>query len=239
MLWTLVLTNPKCVETDFSSPPWNNASLVTPRHGVRWIWNDVALRKHRQETQSIILECQVEDTIKGQPLPLHERYAALLRQQGADSRQRKQDLLDIVRVACGMKVMVTQSVKMDLDITNGARGTIVNIWLNPDEPPISTVQPLIQLKYMPVCILVKLDHTQATQLKELEKSVIPVEPTCKPYRITCQTAEGSIVTCTVHRCQFPMTAAYAFTDYRSQGQTIPAVIVDITTPPTGKRCQPP
>ncbi|KAJ4501177.1 hypothetical protein C8R41DRAFT_749738 [Lentinula lateritia] len=31
-----------------------------------------------------------------------------------------------------------------------------------------------------------------------------------------------------------MTAAYAFTDYRSQGQTIPYVIVDIAKPPTGK-----
>ncbi|KIM64826.1 hypothetical protein SCLCIDRAFT_114408, partial [Scleroderma citrinum Foug A] len=40
---------------------------------------------------------------------------------------------------------------------------------------------------------------------------------------------------TVRRCQFPMTPAYAFTDYRSQGQTIPAVIVDIATPPTDKR----
>ena len=30
-----------------------------------------------------------------------------------------------------------------------------------------------------------------------------------------------------------MTAAYAFTDYRLQGQTIPAVIVDIATLPTG------
>ncbi|KIM70349.1 hypothetical protein SCLCIDRAFT_36977, partial [Scleroderma citrinum Foug A] len=27
--------------------------------------------------------------------------------------------------------------------------------------------------------------------------------------------------------------AYAFTDYRSQGQTIPYVIVDIANPPTG------
>ncbi|KIM60950.1 hypothetical protein SCLCIDRAFT_123270 [Scleroderma citrinum Foug A] len=72
MLWTLVLTNPKCVETDFSSPPWNNASLVTPRHRVHRIWNDVALRKHGQEAQSIILECQAEDTIKGQPLTLRE-----------------------------------------------------------------------------------------------------------------------------------------------------------------------
>ena len=30
-----------------------------------------------------------------------------------------------------------------------------------------------------------------------------------------------------------MTAAYAFTDYRSQGQTLPYVIIDIASPPTG------
>ncbi|KAJ7643178.1 hypothetical protein B0H17DRAFT_959878 [Mycena rosella] len=30
-----------------------------------------------------------------------------------------------------------------------------------------------------------------------------------------------------------MTAAYAFTDYRAQGQTIPYVLVDIGTPPSG------
>ncbi|KAI5984330.1 hypothetical protein EDD15DRAFT_2115244, partial [Pisolithus albus] len=30
-----------------------------------------------------------------------------------------------------------------------------------------------------------------------------------------------------------ITAAYAFTDYRSQGQTLDSVIVDIATPPSG------
>jgi len=36
------------------------------------------------------------------------------------------------------------------------------------------------------------------------------------------------------RRQFPaLTPAYAFTNYRSQGQTIPHVIIDITTPHTG------
>ncbi|KIM87665.1 hypothetical protein PILCRDRAFT_63355 [Piloderma croceum F 1598] len=30
-----------------------------------------------------------------------------------------------------------------------------------------------------------------------------------------------------------MTAAYRFTDYRSQGQTLPYVIVDIAKPPSG------
>ncbi|KAI6094486.1 hypothetical protein EDD16DRAFT_1503069 [Pisolithus croceorrhizus] len=32
--------------------------------------------------------------------------------------------------------------------------------------------------------------------------------------------------------QFPITSAYALTDYRLQGQTIPYTIVDIAKPPT-------
>ena len=73
------------------------------------------------------------------------------------------------------------------------------------------------------------------QLKDLEKWVIPVEPlACKPYRINCHIGEGNIITRTVQRHQFPMTPAYAFTDYCSQGQTIANVIVDIATPPTGR-----
>ncbi|KAJ6471673.1 hypothetical protein DFH09DRAFT_954332 [Mycena vulgaris] len=38
---------------------------------------------------------------------------------------------------------------------------------------------------------------------------------------------------TIQRVQFPVTGAYAFTDYRSQGQTLPYVYVDIGTPPPG------
>lgn len=33
----------------------------------------------------------------------------------------------------GMKVMVTENVETDLNITNGARGTIVGIVCHPDE----------------------------------------------------------------------------------------------------------
>ena len=38
---------------------------------------------------------------------------------------------------------------------------------------------------------------------------------------------------TIHQDQFPMTAAYGFTDYWSQGQTILYVLVDIVSPLTG------
>jgi ATP-dependent exoDNAse (exonuclease V) alpha subunit len=38
---------------------------------------------------------------------------------------------------------------------------------------------------------------------------------------------------TLYREQLPLTPAYAFTDYRSQGQTLPYVIVNLAIPPSG------
>jgi ATP-dependent exoDNAse (exonuclease V) alpha subunit len=38
---------------------------------------------------------------------------------------------------------------------------------------------------------------------------------------------------TVERKQFPLTPAYAFTDFKSLGQTIESVLVDLAKPPSG------
>ena len=91
----------------------------------------------------------------------------------------------------------------------------------------------MKLKYPPKYILVKLSRTRATQLEGLEEGVVPVEPISTSYKVKVYTKEGKAFQRTIKRLQFPLTAAYAFTDYRSQGQTIPYVIVDIASPPTG------
>ncbi|KAL4068703.1 hypothetical protein V8B97DRAFT_1872806 [Scleroderma yunnanense] len=61
----------------------------------------------------------------------------------------------------------------------------------------------------------------------------PVEPTPKTFRIRCNSAEGKVISRSVRQCQFCVTTAYAFTDHRSQGKTLPVVVVDIATLPTG------
>ena len=131
-----------------------------------------------------------------------------------------------------MKVMVTENVETDLDITNGARGEIVNIILDPDEPPIGN-DPIVTLKHLPTYILVKMARTRATQLEGLDEGVIPIQVATRNFQIKVQQVGGKYVKRSVSRRQFPMTPAYTFTDYRSQGQTIPFVMVDIATPPTG------
>jgi hypothetical protein len=67
--------------------------------------------------------------------------------------------------------MVTDNIDIDLDITNGARGEIVDITvLYPDEPPSNL--PVVHLQYMPLYILVKLTRTRATPFGCLQDNVI-------------------------------------------------------------------
>ncbi|KAF5323226.1 hypothetical protein D9758_018101 [Tetrapyrgos nigripes] len=126
-----------------------------------------------------------------------------------------------------------KNIKTDLDITNGACGEIVDIVLDPHEPKHDDDRPVTHLKYLPLYILVKMKRTRAQKLAGLDKNVIPIEPTSQKIYLKIQWGK-KIVSHTLIRKQFSMTSAYAFTDYCSQGQTIPYVLIDIGKPPTGK-----
>ena len=164
-------------------------------------------------------------------MTLAERYSVAARAK-TEKRRKRKDLPWRIELSKGMKVLVTDNVETDLDVTNGARGEIVDIILHPDEPPPRD-EPIVYLKYVPSYILVKLNRTRASQLDGLDESVIPVEVATTTMKIKVETEAGRVVTRTVQRRQFPITAAYAFTDYRSQGQRIPYVLVDIASPPSG------
>ena len=118
-------------------------------------------------------------------------------------------------------------------MTNGARGEIVDIILHRDEPPLSN-ELIVTLNHFPSYILVKMQRTCASQLDRLGEGIISIEVATCNFQIKVCSNGGKYVTQSVCCHQFPMTAVYGFTDYRSQGQTLPYVIVDITTPPTGR-----
>ena len=105
--------------------------------------------------------CISQDTIQGRPLMLYERCCLESRhinRKGKRSTWAK-DLPRTVEFAIGMKVMVTDNIETDLDITNGAQGEITDIVLHPDEPPIGNT-PTVHLKYMPAYKLAMSSSTQ-------------------------------------------------------------------------------
>ena len=203
--------------------------LVTPRHAVRTQWNSAAIRKHCAETGHNLYMSPAIDSIDGRPVTNSEKIAIISGAKGSKSRTDRAGLSKHVELAIGAPVMVTLNIHTDLDVANGVRGEIVGIVLNEQEDPSSIHErSTIHLHYPPRFILVKLNRTKAPPLEGLPANVIPIVPVNKTFTIT---NDGSHLTVT--RTQLPLTPAYAFTDYRSQGQTIDPVFVDIGRPPYG------
>jgi hypothetical protein len=230
-LRSLIIGSPNCSKDDLDKGPWADAVLVTPRHSARIQWNERATRKMCAKMKRQLFVCPAEDMIDKRPATLRERYCIAQKKSGNRARQKK-ELPWTVELAIGMKVLVTSNLETDLDLTNGARGEIVDIILHADEPPIGK-EAIVKLQRLPAYILVKMARTRATRLEGLEECVIPVEPMEQSMEIPMRMKNGKHVRRTVKRRQFPVTGAYAFTDYRAQGQTITYIIVDIASPPHG------
>jgi hypothetical protein len=98
----------------------------------------------------------VEDTISSQPVTIKEECILESHQNRGWHRICK-DLVFKIELAIGMKVMVTNNLETDLDITNGARGEIMEIILYTDKQELNIEESSIKLQYLHICICVKLE----------------------------------------------------------------------------------
>ena len=94
--------------------------------------------------------------------------------------------------------------------------------LSPDE------EGHIRLKYPPPVIYFKPDIQTNSVFEGIPEGIIPISPSMLRFSVD---VEGRRVK--LERRQLGIVPAYAFTDYKSQGQTMEYVIVDISRPPTG------
>ena len=218
----LVLTNPDCDVPDFSRPPWNDVILVTPCNGVRSIWNERALEAHCRRTGHTHYIVYAEDTCQQKKLSAEERLAiAHLKLDKTNSLPNKIDL------AVGMKAMVLENIATGADLANGSRGLIVDIILDPREDAPINSSDIVYLQHPPAAILFAPYCNRGTQLTNLPIGTVPIFPSKKKFSL------GGKLGNTIERTQFALTAAYAFTDWKLQGQTIENVIIDLAKTPTG------
>ncbi|KIL55390.1 hypothetical protein M378DRAFT_46345, partial [Amanita muscaria Koide BX008] len=126
----------KCVEADLKLlRPWAHAFLVTPRNAVRRKWNSAASRNHCKQTKRQLLISPAEDTKRGGVLSSAELFALAKRKYEAKrSSEDRTQLEDEIFLAKGMQVMLVTNIQTELDMANGARGTVYDILLDPREP---------------------------------------------------------------------------------------------------------
>lgn len=207
----LVLTNPNCDKPDFSQPPWDNAILVTPRNSVCTAWNKRILHAYCRRANQTCYVVYADDTCGKNPLTQEQRLAiAHLKLDKTNQLPNK------VELAVGMKIMILENMATDAGLANGSRGEIINIILDLRETIMdrSSESKTICLRYPPVAILFATYFNQDVQLQGLPKGVVPIFPSQKKFHL------GGRSSCMIARKQFALTPAYAFTDFKSQGQTI-------------------
>lgn len=215
----LVLTNAECSLPDFSSPPWNDAILITPRNSVQSRWNSRATRKHCLRTGQILYVCPAEDSAHNAPLSSAKRLIT-----AKMPLKQTEQLPTIIRICKGMRIMITRNISTTANLSNGSRGRITDIILDPREPKVESKvvdTREVLLRYPPAMVIVHLDFCELPPLQGLPPQHVPVSPS--QCRFSIATTPSTRVT----RRQLPLIPAYAFTDFKAQGQTIDNVLVDI------------
>jgi len=130
-----------------------------------------------------------------------------------------------VKIVIGMEAMITQNITTDASLANGSRGIIQDIvldlrekWTRPDVDE----EGVVRLKYPPVMIMfVPYRKPIIDPLPGLSSSQVLVFPFEANFYI------GGKKGVKVTHCQLPLMQGYAFTDHKSQGQTLENVLVDI------------
>ncbi|KAH9047653.1 hypothetical protein EDB84DRAFT_1250254, partial [Lactarius hengduanensis] len=125
----------------------------------------------------------------------------------------------------GMKTMLLYNTAPHAGLANGSRGIVIDIVLDPREPLEKSHANTVQLSYLPTAILFHPFQCELS-IPGLPHGVLPLFPTRQSFNL------GGKKGVTINRQQFALTPAYAFTDIKSQGQTLECVIVD-TKPPSG------
>lgn len=214
----LVLTDPSCDVPDFSSAPWEDAILITPRNSVRTYWNEATSTKHSRSSGNIEYSFCAEDSAHHRWLSTAEQFAVASLSFDDTDRLPTQ-----LTVSLQMKVMVTKNISTRAGLANGSRGTIAGIMLDEREPwfQTPTEQGRISLVFPPAVLFFKPTVSVMPEIQGLPQGLIPMFPELGSFAIHTSTRTK------VQRRQFALTAAYAFTDFKSQGQTIERVIVDL------------
>lgn len=116
----------------------------------------------------------------------------------------------------GMRVMITENLSVPFKIVNGSEGTITEIRYGKDE----------EGRRFADVMYVKVDECEMCA-PGLEQGVVPIFPSLISVKHTVQ-AQGLLAK-SFQRRQIPITPAYSYTDYKSQGRTLNRAIVDLTS----------
>jgi ATP-dependent DNA helicase PIF1 len=129
------------------------------------------------------------------------------------SSSKSEDSLGKMPLVVGMKIIVTENMAISSKVVNGMHGTLVDIKYDEDD---------FGRRY-PIMAYVHIPDSNLT-LPDLPKNVAPIYPT--RVSIKYKPPHSSIMF-TVKRMQLPILLGFCITDYKAQGSSMDAAVIDL------------
>ena len=133
---------------------------------------------------------------------------------GRNAKNAKSDdaggLDAVIVLACGAAVMLTSNLWQEVGLCNSATGVVEDLLFHPDRPP----------PCLPIAALVHFSHYTGPAFLPTNPKTVPIPPHLFEWK-----SDGQRLS----RQQLPLQLRYAMTIHKSQGQTLPQVVVDLVT----------
>lgn len=202
---------------------WKDAVFLVSRNQIRVQINFDATLEHANEVDQHVIYSCAEDTYKKIPLQGRLRKSFL---SAPDTKENS--LCGILPLSIGMKIVFTVNVCTQDGLANGAQGILRQIVYDQDsiDRPSSRGKEVV-LKRPPKYVIVELISRRPGAYDNLPTNHVPVYPVKLACVHSIWRRDGSKIERTFQRFQLPLTPAFAFTDYKCQGQTLQKAIVDL------------
>lgn len=115
----------------------------------------------------------------------------------------------------------------EIGVVNGATGVLTKIVYETGTYRHCQESTADILLKPPLYVLVLLDRPRHQPFAGLAPGVVAIEPRVSDLMVTKFIADGTKKITNLKRRQLPLTPAFALTDYKCQGTTLPNAIIDL------------
>ncbi|CAF1498169.1 unnamed protein product [Adineta ricciae] len=229
-----------------NSPPWNETPILVYRNELRTELNNRAVINKAYEMGRVPTVVIATDTIKAKK---HIDLPDLTKRLLALPDNKTEHLPGYLPLVPGMPVLLQENIACELGLSNGTQGIFRELIYDcTSEPTIGSSEepftPDTVFVRNAQYALVEIPKSKMSKLDSLDPLIIPIPAIEKTFDVDLEkfySDKGAVTklfknkkvkaTISIKRKALPLIPAYSITTHKSQGQTLPKIVIDLNMPP--------
>lgn len=247
LLLTRVIGSKNCDVKNLDNPEWRDATILVFSNEIRQEINNHTSISRSIESRNLLTVCVAKDVVSIGNNIVPESCSNILNNILKITDDKTDDLPGLLPLIPGMPVMLTENICTQLGLTNGTNGIFRKLIYDKDsivdnsknENLLFPIQSTVFVRN-PITALVEISSSNINGVFEgLPNKIIPIPLVEGRFTINSNKILNTSTkkffknakNFTIKRIQFTLVSAYAITTYKSQGQTMNNIVIDLVLPP--------